>query len=104
MRSQNARARMHPSIVLGQDKNCRSLHGTPGQVGFARDDKKERVVVRRWRLLKEGVANGFPAPTTVLSFGNDPLLTTTLPYLSSRAKPTCLGVPWRDLQSLYPHS
>jgi hypothetical protein len=28
---------------------------------------------------------------TVLSFGNDPLLTTTLSYLSSRAKP-------RDLQ------
>jgi hypothetical protein len=21
-------------------RNCRSLHGTPGQVGFARDDKR----------------------------------------------------------------
>ena len=23
------------------EENCRSLHGTPGQVGFARDDKRE---------------------------------------------------------------
>jgi hypothetical protein len=39
-------------------------------------------------LLKEGaVAHGSPASTTVLSFGNGPLLTTTLSYLSSRAKP-----------------
>jgi hypothetical protein len=31
-------------------RNCRSLHGTPGQVGFARDDKKERVADRRGPL------------------------------------------------------
>jgi hypothetical protein len=33
----------------------------------------------------------FPFPATALSFSNRPLLTTTLPFLSSRAKP-------RDLQ------
>jgi hypothetical protein len=39
---------MHPSIVRGHDKNRRSL-------GFAQDDRKERAVVRRVRLLKERV-------------------------------------------------
>src|SRR6267154_2071391 len=56
-----------------------------------RDDKKERVVVGRGRLLKEGaVADGFP-PNTALSLGNGPLRARTLSFLSSRAKP-------RDLQ------
>jgi hypothetical protein len=32
-------------------RNCRSLHGTPGQVGFARDDK-ERVVERERAVVK----------------------------------------------------
>ena len=32
--------------------NRTSLHGTPGQVGFARDDKKERVFLRKGVLLK----------------------------------------------------
>jgi hypothetical protein len=31
--------------------HCRSLHGTPGQVGFARDDKKERVVERERTVI-----------------------------------------------------
>jgi len=35
-------------------QNRRSLHGTPGQVGYARDDKKERVVVRRGSLPTDG--------------------------------------------------
>jgi len=47
--------------------NCRSLHGKPGQVGFARDDKKERVVKGRGLLPKEkafvGPA-GTPFPST----------------------------------------
>jgi hypothetical protein len=38
------------------------------------------------------------APTTALALGNGPLLSATLSFLSSRAKPTCPGVPWRDLQ------
>jgi hypothetical protein len=29
--------------LVRRKKNCRSLHGRPGQVGYARDDK-ERVV------------------------------------------------------------
>jgi hypothetical protein len=35
--------------------NRRSLHGKPGQVGFARDDKKERAAVRKERLLNRGI-------------------------------------------------
>jgi hypothetical protein len=34
------------SIAEAEEENCRSLHGKPGRVGFARDDKKERVVER----------------------------------------------------------
>ena len=33
------------SALDADGENCRSLHGTPGQVGFARDDKGERSVV-----------------------------------------------------------
>ncbi len=57
------------------------------QIPRLRDDKKERIVVRRGRLLKEGVVpNGCPAPTTAaLSLGNCPLFTTILSFLSSRA-------------------
>jgi hypothetical protein len=44
--------------------------------------------VKRGRLLEEGaVANRFPAPTNALSLGNGPLLSATLSFLSSRAKP-----------------
>ncbi len=56
-------------------QNCRSLHGTPGQVGFARDDKEKG---------RDSVSKS-------------PLKSLSSP-LSSRAKPTCPGVPWRDLQ------
>jgi len=37
-------------------KNCRSLHGTPGQVGFARDEKG-RSCGLHWELLLEGRAS-----------------------------------------------
>jgi hypothetical protein len=37
-------------LVAGEE-NCRSL-------GFARDDRKERVVVRKGRLLKDRVVVG----------------------------------------------
>src|ERR1700748_1020649 len=52
--------------------HSRFLHGTPGQVAFARNDKKERVVAKRGRLLNERPDAGgtaFPS-TTTLSFGN----------------------------------
>jgi hypothetical protein len=69
-------------------RNCRSL-------GFARDDKKERVVVKEEAVVKERAdvkgEGHLPAPTATLSFNNRPSPTTTLPFLSSRAKP-------RDLQ------
>jgi hypothetical protein len=38
--------------------------------------------------MERAVANGSPASTTALSVGNGPLLTTTLSFLSSRAKPS----------------
>jgi hypothetical protein len=38
------------------------------------------------------------ALNNALSLGKGPLPTTTLSFLSSRAQPTCPGVPWRDLQ------
>ncbi len=41
--------------------------------------------------MERAVANGFRAPTSALSLGNGSLITTTLSFLSSRAKP-------RDLQ------
>ena len=57
----------------------------------ARDDKKERVVVKRGQLLKEGaVRYWFSALTTAVTLGNGPLLTTTLSFLSSRAYPDFL--------------
>src|SRR5882757_8909682 len=91
-------------------RNRRSL-------GCARDDKKERVVVKRARLQKERAVieekasrphqASFDTPSpltrhpfiqqplfpyaTALSFCNRALFTTTLPFLSSRAQP-------RDLQ------
>ena len=48
-------------------QNCRSLHGTPGQVGFARDDKEKG---------RDSVSKS-------------PLKSLSSP--SSRAKPTCPG-------------
>jgi hypothetical protein len=44
-----------------------------------RDDKKERVVVGRGRLLKDGaVSDGSLASITAVSVGNCTLLTTAL--------------------------
>ena len=39
-----------------------------------------------------------PASTTTLSFGNRPLLTTTLSYLSSRLPRRAVGAKPRDLR------
>src|SRR5258707_12187394 len=58
----------------------RSVAGNPG-----RDDKKERVVVRRGPLPRDRavVRAGNPL-ATALSFSNRSLLTTTRSFLSSR--------------------
>jgi hypothetical protein len=67
-------------------RNCRSL-------GYARDDKKERVVVKRGSLPRDRavVGVGVDPLVTALPFSDRPLLATALSFLSSRAKP-------RDLQ------
>src|ERR1700733_1234616 len=44
-------------------RNCRSLHGTPGQVGFARDDKGESGVSVWDRLLGSQVSKARPRGT-----------------------------------------
>ncbi len=44
--------RIHLRFSVG-GANCRFLHGTPGQVGFARNDKQERVVEKRGLLPRE---------------------------------------------------
>jgi hypothetical protein len=70
-----------------RDENRRSL-------GYARDDKKERAVVEKERLLKERLIvrarETFSFATarskaTVLSLGNRSFSTTALSFLSSRA-------------------
>jgi hypothetical protein len=66
----------YPGKVRG---NYGCLHGAPGQVGYARDDKKERVTARRGRLLKENASPGpfpftRPCPWQRSSPCNNPLL------------------------------
>jgi hypothetical protein len=46
------RCALSKSISRKGPRNCRSLHGKPGQVGFARDDKKGRVVERVRTVVK----------------------------------------------------
>jgi hypothetical protein len=86
----------HFRLVAG-GANCRSL-------GFARDDKKERAVARRGRSLKgRAVTKGStPTPTTALSLGNDPLFTTTLSFLSSRADDLACGEVMKSMNKTRP--
>jgi hypothetical protein len=58
--------------------------------------------VKRGRLLKEGQSLMVPAPTTDLSPGNGPLVTRTLSFLSSRAKPRDLRFSGTFLETLGP--
>jgi hypothetical protein len=58
--------------------------------------------VKRGRLLKEGQSLMVPAPTTDLSPGNGPLVTRTLSFLSSRAKPRDLRFSGTFLETLSP--
>src|SRR5258707_13277897 len=64
---------------------------SPQAMSSARDDKKERVVLKKGRSLKEGGGRyGFTDPITGLPPGNGLLFTTTLSFLSSRPNPDFL--------------
>jgi hypothetical protein len=39
------------NISTKDPRNCRSLHGTPGQVGFVRDDKAGKALP--WKVAAE---------------------------------------------------